>query len=334
MKVYITASSAITPQDTFDLEKYLVNWQSSEMPYLVALEPDYKHVIDPKLARRMSRIIKMSVAAGNRVLTEAGIEQPNAIVVGTGLGCIKDTEKFLSEIINEREGLLSPTAFIQSTHNTIAGQLALMLQCSNDNFTYVNRGHSFENALFDAILRIHEGANHILLGGADEMTPQVHHILQKMGCDNKIPFGEGACFFMISASGRENSVCIENMANFRDLSPEEVTEVLDDFLTRNSLYKNEIGALVLGFDENSPDAYYENLISAFAEDIPVVGFKKVTGEYFTASAYAYNLGAEMLRKQCVFSDTLMSGTHQGTLSKVLIYNHYKGENHTISLLSL
>ncbi|GAA0188471.1 beta-ketoacyl synthase chain length factor [Fulvivirga kasyanovii] len=334
MKVYITATSAITPQNTFDPEKYLDNWQSSDIPYLHALEPEYKNVIDPKLARRMSRIIKMSVATGNRVLTESGISQPDAIIVGTGLGCIKDTEKFLKEIITEKEGLLSPTAFIQSTHNTIAGQLALMLQCPEDNFTYVNRGHSFENALSDAILRVHEGANHILLGGADEMTPEVNNILVKMECGNNIPFGEGACFFMISGSGDETSVCVEDVATFGHIAPDELMKKVDNFLRKNDLDKSEIDALILGLDKKSQDAYYQNFISAFAVGIPVAGFKKVTGEYFTSSAYAYNLGVEMLRQQCIFPDTLLSGSHSGSLHKVLIYNHYNGENHAISFLSL
>lgn len=334
MKVYITATSAITPQNTFDAKKYLDNWQSSDMPYLHALEPDYKSVIDPKLARRMSRIIKMSVATGNRVLTEAGISQPDAIIVGTGLGCIKDTEKFLKEVITEKEGLLSPTAFIQSTHNTIAGQLALMLQCPEDNFTYVNRGHSFENALSDTILRVHEGADHILLGGADEMTPEVNDILFKMDCSNDIPFGEGACFFMITGSGNEDSVCIEDVTTFGHITPDELIKRVDNFLRKNDLDKNEIDALILGLDKKSQDAYYQNLISSFADDIPVTGFKKVTGEYFTSSAYAYSLGVKMLRQQCVFPNVLLSGSHNDSLHKILIYNHYKGENHAISLLSL
>lgn len=332
MKVYITASSAITAQHTFEQEEYLNNWQLSDQPFLSALEPDYKNVIDPKLSRRMSRIIKMSVATGNRALAEAGIK-PDAIVVGTGLGCIKDTEKFLKEIIREQEGLLSPTAFIQSTHNTIAGQLALMLQCPEDNFTYVNRGHSFENALSDASLRLQEGAQHILLGGADELTPEVHDILVKMGCKQSLPFGEGACFFVLSNSKSTDAVCIEDVAAFNHADPEQVADKLRAFLSSNNITSQQIDALVLGMHNKDGDAYYKKILDVF-DGISVAGFKKVTGEYFTASAYSYNLSVEMLRKQQVFNNTLILGPERNSLSKVLIYNHYKGVNHTISLLSI
>ncbi|MBL6446524.1 beta-ketoacyl synthase chain length factor [Fulvivirga sp. 29W222] len=334
MKVYITASSAITPQNTFDSEKYLDVWQSSDLPYQLAIEPDYKSVIDPKLARRMSRIIKMSVATGNKVLAEADIGQPDAIVVGTGLGCIKDTEKFLREIINEEEGLLSPTAFIQSTHNTIAGQLALMLQCSEDNFTYVNRGHSFENALADAMMRIYEGADHVLLGGTDEMTSEVHNILTHMNCGGNTLLGEGACFFMISNTKIDGAVCIEGLDTVNYITTQQITERVKSFLRRNNVDTNEVDALILGIGEGLGDPYYKEIIQMFTPDIPVINFKEVTGEYFTASAYAFNVGSEMLRKQCIFPKILISGNNTSGLTKVLIYNHYQGVNHTISLLSL
>src|SRR4029079_11207934 len=91
---------------------------------LSCVEPDYKTIIDIKLIRRMSRIIKMGVAAGIECLNEAGISVPDAITTGTAYGCLEDTGVFLSKMVEQNEELLTPTSFIQSTHNTVGAQIA------------------------------------------------------------------------------------------------------------------------------------------------------------------------------------------------------------------
>src|SRR5690554_6229467 len=112
-----------------------------------AQQPSYKELIAPAMSRRMARGIKMSIYAANQAMNEAENPDLDAIIAGTSLGCIEDSEKFLNTIIENDEEFLTPTAFIQSTHNTVAAQIALQLQCKSFNFTYVNGGNSFESAL-------------------------------------------------------------------------------------------------------------------------------------------------------------------------------------------
>ena len=69
---------------------------------------------------------------------------PEAIITATSLGCLADTEKFLSSMVNNEPSMLNPTPFIQSTFNTIGGQLALITGNKGANITYVHRGFSFE----------------------------------------------------------------------------------------------------------------------------------------------------------------------------------------------
>ena len=146
MAAYINATSAISSQNTFDEKSYMLEGLYAEEEYLKAVEPNYREYLDPKMARRMARIIKMGVTTSNKCLLNTK-EIPGAIILGTGLGCLQDTARFLTDIIETEEGLLSPTAFIQSTHNTIAGQIALLINCPNHNFTFANRGFSFELGL-------------------------------------------------------------------------------------------------------------------------------------------------------------------------------------------
>ncbi len=94
-------------------------------------------------SRRMSRIIKMGVCAAMKCLQDAEIKNPDAIITGTGMGCIEDTGKFLSSYIENEEKLLNPTPFIQSTHNTVGAAIALMLKCHNYNNTLWSQGIFF-----------------------------------------------------------------------------------------------------------------------------------------------------------------------------------------------
>ncbi|NJK84751.1 MAG: beta-ketoacyl synthase chain length factor [Bacteroidales bacterium] len=107
-------------------------------------------------SRRMSRIVKMGICSALKCLKESGVEVPDAIITGTGFGCIEDTEKFLGSIIQNEEKMLNPTPFIQSTHNTVGAAIALKIKCNNYNNTYVHRGFSFEHALLDGLMLLNE----------------------------------------------------------------------------------------------------------------------------------------------------------------------------------
>ncbi len=47
--------------------------------------------------------------------------------------------------------------------------------------TYVHRGLSFESALLDAMMKIEEGSENILVGAIDEMTETSYIIQQRLG---------------------------------------------------------------------------------------------------------------------------------------------------------
>ena len=139
MKTYIRSASCISPQKTFDNDDFLTEVVEYTGTLLSTIEPDYKEFIDPKLIRRMSHVIKMGVAAAKDCLYKANTEMPGAITTGTALGCLEDTITFLTRIVEQNEELLPPTAFIQSTHNTVGAQIALMLKCHSYNNNFVHR---------------------------------------------------------------------------------------------------------------------------------------------------------------------------------------------------
>ncbi|MBI4646960.1 MAG: beta-ketoacyl synthase chain length factor [Bacteroidia bacterium] len=182
MKIIIRGTGCISPQKTFSKE-FLEEINSFTGEHFTCIEPDYKEIINPALLRRMSRIIKMGVASAKMCLADAAIEMPGAIITGTGLGCLQDTIKFMDDLVENGEKMLNPAPFIQSTHNTVSAQIALLLKCRNYNITYAHRGNSFESALLDGIMHLNDKtAENILVGGIDEITPVSFDILKRLGC--------------------------------------------------------------------------------------------------------------------------------------------------------
>src|SRR5690606_12293647 len=139
--------SLLSAQDTFGRNSFPEQIRRPEGNRLIALEPGYQDYLDPLLARRMGRIVKMGIATAIRCLKDAGIERPDAIITGTALGCLGDTEKFLLAMIRDEEQFLTPTWFIQSIQNTVAAQIALQLGCREHNFTFTHKAFSLESGL-------------------------------------------------------------------------------------------------------------------------------------------------------------------------------------------
>ena len=183
------------------------------------LRRDIKELIpEMNLRRRMSRVVKSGVAAGIESLLEFGDRAAvEAVVTATGLGCIADSEKFLDSLIANKERMLNPTPFIQSTFNTVGAQIALLRGLHCYNTTYANRWTSFENALTDAALRIGAGLSRaVLVGAFDETTPSAGIILQRLGVAQQGGWGESSVFFVLTAEAFDTSVAAITGIRFPD----------------------------------------------------------------------------------------------------------------------
>lgn len=212
--------------------KYYINSLSTSQKDL-----DYKALIaDANMRRRMSRVVKMGVGAAMDCLSRADGVRIDAIVTAMGLGCLADSEKFLKNIIDNDEQMLNPTPFIQSTFNTIGGQIALLTGNHCYNMTYSHRWTSFENALLDGLLLIDEGkAQNVLVGAADELTPTQTVIMERLGAyRNGNKPAEGAYFFVIgTAAGEGCKASIESLSFGNDEVPNcsKTIEVNRDYFT-------------------------------------------------------------------------------------------------------
>jgi 3-oxoacyl-(acyl-carrier-protein) synthase len=139
---------------------------------LGAEDPDFREVITPMEARRMGRLFKRAVWCSSKALQEAHLEMPDAIITATDYGCMENSEAFLLGVLNPEEGAMSPTRFMQSTHNTIGSLIAIRMHCHGYNATYSHTGCSFRSALEDAMMQLQLGdIDSALVGWYDERTP-------------------------------------------------------------------------------------------------------------------------------------------------------------------
>jgi hypothetical protein len=302
-----------------------VQLEAQQEVVLRAQEPDYSTYIDTRQLRRMARIIKMSVAASAMAIKDAGIEKPDAIITATGLGCIEDTEEFLRSLIKEKETLLSPTAFIKSTHNTIGGQIALLQNSNGYNMTYAHRHFSWESALLDSQVLLAEGeAKYILAGGMDELTDNSINLLQRLGCikksaDGSLPQGgEGAVFFVLSGETHEHNYA--QVVNTWFGYEANTARVIENFFRDSDVSKEDID-LILTDDKE---------ITEQLPDAGVINYKRFCGEYHTSSAFATWLGVVILKQQQV-PEWLLNNQPK-KLKSILIYNRSGIDAHSLILL--
>jgi 3-oxoacyl-(acyl-carrier-protein) synthase len=338
MDFYIRNTSSISPQATFETDEFLSEKteRDTSLEYISALEPDYKkYITDAGLRRRMSRVVKMGVASALDCVKTAGIDNPDAIITATGLGCLADTEKFLANVIENEERLLNPTSFIQSTFNTIGAQIALILKNHNYNFTYVHRGFSFESAIVDAMMQLEDGeAQQVLVGAVDEITPTSADIMKRMGfCSGEAKLGEGSQFFMLSSQPSDN-----NYAKLKDvhtfLTTEEIKadDEINTFLSLNNLAANDVDLVIMGnVGDPKQDHFLHEARKSVFEDIPAVSFKQLCGEYQTASSFALWCAANILYRQQL-PEILQPEKKISDIKRIVIYNIYRNTNHSLFLL--
>jgi 3-oxoacyl-[acyl-carrier-protein] synthase II len=343
VRAYINGVSAVSPQKTFSSEGFpgeILEYEDTLS--LKCIEPVYNEYIDPMASRRMGRIVKMGICAAIKCLKTSGIENPDAIITGTGFGCIEDTEKFLGSLIINEERLLNPTPFIQSTHNTVGSAIALKIKCNNYNNTYVHRQFSFEHALLDAMLQISENqAKNILVGGLDETTANYFTIKKRLGFWKSHPVnnlrlleyktkgsiaGEGVAFFMLGNEKNENTFAeitslITSHKNFED-DPSEISEISDADLVLYGLNGNI-----------QNDKIYYDLINRKFKNTPAAFFKHLCGEYDTAVSFALWLASDIIKSQSVPGVIRLNVPASKEIKNIVIFNHIKNAGYSLIRVS-
>ncbi|MNU65100.1 hypothetical protein D3C71_543890 [compost metagenome] len=343
--MYVTDLYAISPQKTHDLSFENGDWQVLNQYIYTAIEPSYQDLIPNSQLRRMGKAVRMGIGVSLPLLGRNS--KPDGIIFGTANGGLEDCIKFLNQIVEYNEGTLTPTNFVQSTPNALAGQVALLSENQGYNMTHVNGSLAFESALLDAVLYFDEHQQtekSILLGAVEEISDYNYNI-DRLGNRFKEELisnndllnsqtngsycGEGSTQFFLSNNPEGSLAKFSAFKQSSFLSEDEIVDFVHSFLAEQNLTPADIDCLLLGKNGDVlTDSWYDKVQESFGNK-PVVFFKKAVGEYRTVSAFASYLAVRLLNGDAKHLIENGATDHPRT---ILIYNHFDAVRHSLILI--
>lgn len=336
--IYIQHSFLISPQITEGFNILAPYTPTSlRMP---AIAPQYKSYINPVQLRRLNTLQKMGIYAGMQCIDAT--QQPDAIIVGTSKGSMTDTEKFVKDLSIYKEEMLNPMPFIASTYNAVNGSIALAAKNTAYNQTFVNRGSSFENALYDAQIRLqHPTTQYALVGAVDEITDEYFHLKNKLG------YWRTNSDFSDFYHPQHGSIAGENCGFFMlHNNPQLAHQAVITKVT--SLYKPNIAtiisninehiiatakvAIVLGENGDLHDqAAYDSVRESVPNDVAIVRYKHLCGDGETSGTFALWLSVAILNEGDL-PESIWNRKELDNYDTIIIYNHYRNINHNIIVI--
>ena len=343
--IYVLSAKQISMQQPLS-EEWMDNPIVYEVPFTRSIDPSFKEYVSPIEARRMGRILKRALATSKEALKAAGCDTVDAIMTGTGFGCIENTEFFLDALSNEGEQLLKPTYFMQSTHNTISSLVAIQTKNYNYNATYAHKGISFESALNDAWLQFRLGKiGSAMVGCHDEMTETFYSIMKKggvMGQDDE-RCGEVAVSVVLS---REESALRQaqgpkplcRLTGLKMLHQPTMNDLMDAVTTMLQSAEHslaDVDFILTGISGNHQNdtAYLAETKTLFG-DKPLLKYKHLFGENFTASGLGFYVAAQCLNAGKVPTHLFVNANETTDKQPVciLLFNRSDGKDYTLTLL--
>ncbi|MEO6669691.1 MAG: beta-ketoacyl synthase chain length factor [Ferruginibacter sp.] len=346
---FIHETTCISAQHTF-LQENIFPAKLNELNQpanniLMAVEPAYEG-IPPGVLRRMGRAVRLGVGAAIPLL-QKNTNTPDGIIIGTSMGGMEDCIKFLIQIIEYNEGTLTPTNFVQSTPNAIAGQLGLLSKNKGYNITHVHRGLSFENAVIDADMLLKEkpGTTY-LMGAVDEVSSFNYNIEKLAGwykqrpCSNEELYnldskgsvaGEGSAMFIVNDDPSNANAKLTAVHIFQTEDEALVKDQLHQFL-KTHLGDNKPDLLLSGENgDNRLTHFYNSCEQICGPDVSIARFKHLTGEYPTTTGFACWIATEIIKRN-ELPQHMIKKIFRQDFKSILIYNSYKGMQHSFILL--
>ncbi|WP_317898299.1 beta-ketoacyl synthase chain length factor [Aurantibacillus circumpalustris] len=343
--LFIHKIACISPQQTFSTVAIDALNESVENK-LKVIEPSYEGIPN-NILRRMGKAVKMTVGAALPLLENA--KALDGIIIGTANGGMEDCIKFMNQIMEYDEGLLTPGNFVQSTPNGLAAQIGLLKKNNGYNITHVHRGLSFENAVIDAAMMLNDfPENNYLLGAADEISSYNYNVdflggwYKKETVSNKNLYtldspasiaGEGAVMCIVNSKKEGALGQLKAIHTVHSEDKQYVMQELKAFLAQH--LKNESPDILISGEngDNRFLPYYEAAEKLVDKTTNILRFKHMSGEYPTASSHALWLALHILQTGSFPNHCVKRKSENRSFENILIYNNYKGAQHSFMLVS-
>mgnify|MGYP002622532089 FL=1 len=323
-RIYVKAAAQISIQQPLS-EGWINDPVYATDGYKRSQDPNFRDWLPPLEARRMGKLMRRALVTALKVLRDTNETEPDAIITGTGLGCIENTELFLDQLCREGEEMLKPTYFMQSTHNTISSLIAIKTKCHGYNSTYSHKSISFDSALFDAFVQMRLGdICSAVVTGNDEMTPSYFKILQRtgyVGQPQQVTAGEASVAMLLTNEPKDALCEIRDMGITFGSIPNDLRNV-------------KVDAVMMGYNgSKGNDDVYDRLKICMPR-VPVLHYKHLFGECYTSSALGVYAISHLLCKGKCPSFMRYDGIDEPIdIKRILFVNHSDGQSFSYIILN-
>ena len=239
--------------------------------------------------RRLKRFPRLALSLAIAAHKNAGSDDtPAAVFLGTGWGALSETSDFLTRLFETGEQFPSPTDFVGSVHNAAAGQIAMQFQATGANLTMTGGDYSFEQSLMVAGLLSGNSGDGFLVIGADETHPELSGLFDRSVAKSACQADGGGALYLTKDphnSGRSiRSVFFESSTN----NPEVISSLVQK-IEQLQPFNDRYGLILAGVPatcRRQGQDQLQTLLTLTRYGQPVIDYRKLTGEFASASAVA------------------------------------------------
>jgi 3-oxoacyl-(acyl-carrier-protein) synthase len=253
--------------------------------------------LPPADVRRLRRLPRLTLSLAVAAHEDSGSrDSPSSIFVGTGWGALSETSSFLSRLYRAGEEFSSPTDFVGSVHNAPAAQVAMRFQATGANITTTGGDYSFEQSVMVAGLMARDIDETMLVIGADETHPELSWLFDRSILPGEI-LSDGGGALCLRQGEEERGLNIDLVFYENTNNNPGVVSSLVHCLGGAKQIRFRYGMLFVGIPGGCRKEGEEQLrtfLSLTGFKGPVVDYRKLTGEFASASAVATVIAARFL----------------------------------------
>jgi 3-oxoacyl-(acyl-carrier-protein) synthase len=248
--------------------------------------------------RRLKRFPRLALSLAIAAHENSGeSDDPSAVFLGTGWGALSETSHFLARLFETDEQFPSPIDFIGSVHNAAAGQIAMRFQATGANITMTGGDYSFEQALMAADLLSNSIDDTFLVIGADESHPQLSRLFDRSASGSAILSDGGGALCLKTGPSASGFTIQPVFFESRENNPEVISSLIQR-LERPQQINDRYGMILAGFPaacRREGETQLQTLLALTGFNQPVIDYRKLTGEFASASAVAAVMAVEFLQ---------------------------------------
>ena len=165
--------SGISTIESFDTRAFPVRFGGEIKSF------DVTKYVDMRESKRMDRFTQFAVVAANQAIKDSGLDFSKedtsraGVIVGTGIGGIKEIEEQHKKLLNKGVRQVSPFTVPRLMANAASGTIAIYYGLKGPNFCVVSACASANHAMGEAFCNIAFGRSDIIITGGTEaaLTP-------------------------------------------------------------------------------------------------------------------------------------------------------------------